>query len=85
MTCLSAELFFVGAVIFFLLATQIEVPRWALILPIAQCAYNMKNDLLWVTFGNAFSPVGKRMTVMVLDWLVIGACFAIYVHHFFTA
>ena len=32
MTCLSAELFFVGSVIFFLLASQTDVPRWALIL-----------------------------------------------------
>ncbi len=85
MSCLSAELFFVGAVIFFLLASQTEVPRWTLILPIAQCAYNMKNDLLWVGFGNTFSPLRKRMTIMTLDWVVIGACFFIYIHHFFAA
>lgn len=85
MTCLSAELFFVGAVIFFLLASQTNVPRWTLILPMAQCAYNMKNDMLWVGFGNIFSPIGKRMTIMALDWIVIGVCFVIYVHHFFTA
>lgn len=85
MTCLSAELFFVGAVTFLLLASQIEVPRWALILPSAQCSYNMKNDLLWVGFGATFSPIRKRMTIMTLDWFVIGACFVIYIHHFFTA
>ncbi len=85
MTCLSAELFFVCAVIFLLLASQTEVPRWTLILPIAQCAYNMKNDLLWVGFGHKFSPIGKPMSIMLLDWLLIGACFIIYIHHFFTA
>lgn len=85
MTCLSAELFFVGAAIFLLLASQADVPRWTLILPMAQCAYNMKNDLLWVGFGNVFSPIGKRMTIMAFDWLVIGVCFVIYIHHFFTA
>ncbi len=85
MTCLSAELFFVGAVTFLLLASQADVPRWVLILPIAQCAYNMRNDLLWVGFGTTFSPIGKRMTIMAIDWLVIGACFIIYIHHFFTA
>ena len=45
----------------------------------------MKNDLLWVGFGNTYSPIRKRMTIMALDWLVIGACFVIYIHHFFTA
>ena len=85
MSCLSAELFFVGATIFLLLASQTEVARWVLILPMAQCAYNLKNDLLWVGFGNIYSPIRKRMTIMTLDWVLIGACFVIYVHHFFTA
>lgn len=85
MTCLSGELFFVGAVILLLMASQTVVPRWALILPIAQCAYNIKNDLLWVGFGNVFSPIGKRMSIMMLDWIVIGACMAVYIYHFFTA
>lgn len=85
MSCLSAELFFVGAVAFFLMASQTHVPRWTLIVPIAQCAYNMKNDLLWVGFGNLLSPIRKRMKVMALDWVVIGGCFAVYIHHFFTA
>lgn len=84
MSCLSAELFFVGATLFLLMASQSEVPRWVLILPMAQCAYNMKNDLIWVGFGKSLSPIRKRMTFMWLDWLVIGVCFAIYVHHFFT-
>ena len=85
MSCLSAELFFVGAAMFLLLASQANVPRWTLILPMAQCAYNMKNDLLWVGFGNTFSPIRKRMTFMALDWVVIGVCFVIYIHHFFSA
>ena len=85
MSCLSAELFFVGAAMFLLLASQANVPRWTLILPMAQCAYNMKNDLLWVGFGNTFSPIRKRMTIMALDWAVIGVCFVIYIHHFFWA
>lgn len=58
---------------------------WTLILPIAQCAYNMKNDLLWVGLGKKFSPIGKPMTFMILDWLLIGVCFTIYVLHFLTA
>jgi|GEM_PF-2318627 len=85
MTNLSAELFFVGAVMLLLMASQTEVPRWVLILPIAQCAYNMKNDLLWVGFGKSLSPIRKPMSVMALDWLVIGICFIIYIIHFFTA
>lgn len=84
MTCLSGELFFVGAVMFLLLASQAAVPRWALILPIAQCAYNMRNDLLWVGLGNVFSPIKKRIAIMMLDWVVIGTCFVIYILHFFA-
>jgi len=88
MTCLAGESFFVGAAIFLLMATQTTVPRWVLILPIAQCAYNMKNDLLGVRLGrkfSKFSPIHKPMTFMMLDWILIGAFFAIYIHHFFTA
>ena len=85
MTNLSAELFFLGAVMLLLMASQTSVPRWTLILPIAQCAYNMKNDLLWVGFGKSLSPIRKPMLVMALDWLVIGICFIVYITHFFTA
>jgi len=85
MTNLSAELFFLGAVMLLLMASQTSVPRWVLILPIAQCAYNMKNDLLWVGFGKSLSPIRKSMSVMALDWLVIGICFIVYITHFFTA
>jgi len=85
MTSLCGELFFLGAVMLLLIASQPSVPRWVLILPIAQCAYNIKNDLLWVGFGKRFSPIRKPMSVMALDWLIIGVCFIIYIIHFFTA
>lgn len=85
MTNLSAELFFLGAVMLLLMASQTSVPRWVLILPIAQCAYNMKNDLLWVGLGKSLSPIQKPMLVMALDWLVIGICFTVYIIHFFTS
>lgn len=85
MTNLSGELFFLGAVMLLLMASQESVPRWVLILPIAQCAYNMKNDLLWVGLGKKLSPIRKPMSFMVLDWLVIGTFFIIYIIHFFTA
>jgi hypothetical protein len=67
------------------MASQESVPRWVLILPIAQCAYNMKNDLLWVGLGKKLSPIGKPMTFMLLDWLIIGTFFIVYITHFFTA
>ncbi len=84
MTKLRGELFFLGAVMLLLMASQESVPRWVLILPIAQCAYNMKNDLLWVGFGKQLSPIRKPMSFMVLDWLIIGTFFTIYIVHFFT-
>jgi len=85
MTNLSAELFFLGGVMLLLMASQTSVPRWTLILPIAQCAYNMRNDLLWVGLGKSLSPIRKPMSVMTLDWLVIGICFIVYIIHFFNA
>ena len=85
MSNLSAELFFLGAVMLLLIASQTSVPRWALILPIAQCAYNMRNDLLWVGLGKSLSPIRKPMLVMALDWFIIGVCFIVYIIHFFTA
>jgi len=85
MTNLCGELFFLGAVMLLLMASQTSVTRWVLILPIAQCAYNMKNDLLWVGFGKNLSPIQKPMSVVALDWLIIGACFITYIVHFFKA
>lgn len=84
MSCLSGELFFVTAVILFLLASQSNVPRWTLILPMAQCAYNMKNSLFWVFLGNVLSPIRQRVSIMILDFVLIGFCFVVYIVHFFS-
>ena len=85
MTCLSGELFFVSATAFLLLAAQVSAPRWTLLIPIAQCAYNMKNNLIWVGLGNTLSPVNKRMKVMIVDCIMIGIWMIIYVSNYFTA
>eukprot|EP00759_Apiculatamorpha_spiralis_P057889 PhF_6_TR8822/c0_g1_i1/m.14001 len=85
MTCLSAELFFVTGLCYFLMAAQSSVPRWTLLIPIAQGFYNMKNDIVWVGLGHIWSPERKRMWLMALDWITVGAFMVIYVHHFFTA
>ena len=84
MSCLAGELFFVAAVILFLLSSQSKVQRWTLILPMSQCIYNMKNSLFWVFLGNKLSPIGKGVHIMILDFLFVGACFIIYIIHFFT-
>ena len=84
MTSLSAELFFVTAVFLFLIASQSYVPRWALILPIAQCGYNLKNNLIWTVFGSNLSPINKRIDYAWIDFAYIAICFIIYVIHFFT-
>ena len=42
MTCLSGELFFVSAITFLLMATQTEVARWVLLIPLEQYVYNIK-------------------------------------------
>ena len=85
MTCLSGELFFLSALCFFLIAVQDKVPRWTLLLPLAQCVYNLKNDLLWVGLSSKFSPIKQRNTIMFLDWASIGVFFIVYIHHYFSA
>lgn len=82
MSNLSAELFFVGAVALLLMASQSVIPRWALIIPMAQAAYNMKNDLIWIGFGKQLSPIGKPITIMLMDTVLIGGCFAVYIYSF---
>jgi len=83
LTCLAGELFFVAAVLVLLMAWVTEVPRWTLIVVMAQCAYNMKNSLIWCFLGNVFSPIKKRVTFMFLDWASIAAFFLIYLLAFF--
>jgi hypothetical protein len=85
MTCLAGELFFVSSVIFFMLGAQTAVPRWTLIIPLAQTSYNLRNSLIWVGFGTTFSPIQKRIKLMALDALCIGTFFIIYVQHFFSS
>jgi len=85
MAFLCSEFFFVCATFYFVMCSREKVPRWTLILPWSQCAYNMKNDLLWVGFGPMMSPESKRITAFINDWVLIGSLFIIYIHHFFTA
>ena len=79
MTCLSGELCFVIAILYFLMAAQEYLFRWTLILPIAQCAYNMKNDCLWLMLGKTWS------FWVLVDTIFIGLCSIIYVFIFFLA
>lgn len=85
MSCVSAELFFVGTVLILLVASQETPPRWAYIAIMAQTSYNMKNDLIWCLLGKIFSPEGKPIYAMYSDWLLIAFFFIVYIHHFFTA
>uniref|UniRef100_A0A7S2UI64 Uncharacterized protein n=1 Tax=Attheya septentrionalis TaxID=420275 RepID=A0A7S2UI64_9STRA len=85
MTCLSGEVFFVAATALGLMATQSAVPRWSLLVPMAQVAYNLKNSLIWCLFYKTFSPVGKPIELMKTDAVTILGLTAVYLHHFFTA
>ncbi|CAB9531828.1 expressed unknown protein [Seminavis robusta] len=85
MTCLSGEVFFVAATALALIATQPAVPRWSLLVPIAQVSYNLKNSLIWCVLYPQFSPVGQPIELMKTDAVCIALLTIVYLHHFFTA
>mmetsp|Transcript_44284 Transcript_44284/g.139054 ORF Transcript_44284/g.139054 Transcript_44284/m.139054 type:complete len:90 (+) Transcript_44284:918-1187(+) len=79
MIYLSGELFFVSAVCFFAMAAQATVPRWTLLVPLAQVSYNLKNTLLWLVLNERFLPTGMPLApVMQADAVFI------YATHFFS-
>lgn len=85
MTCLSGELFFVAVVAMGLMAGQPTLPRWSLLVPLAQTSYNLKNSLIWCLLYPIFSPVGKPIELMRADFCLIAPLAATYVYHYFTA
>jgi hypothetical protein len=85
MTCLSGEVFFVAATALGFIASQSQVPRWSLLIPIAQVAYNLKNSLVWTVLYPYFSPVGKPIELMKTDAVMIALLAVVYLYHFFTA
>lgn len=81
----SDALFSFGA-FYLLLSLQEAAPRWVLYVPIVQCAYNAKNDLVWYPLGPTMSPEGKASFPLgLLDGLTIVPLLCVYVHNFCTA
>jgi hypothetical protein len=85
MSCLSGEVFCVATAAFSLMATQSSVPRWALLVPLAQVFYNLKNSVIWCVLYEQFSPVGEPIELMKTDAVCIALLTLVYLHHFFTA
>ena len=75
---LSGELFFVAVVAYLLMSTLSTVPRWTLLVPLAQVSYNLKNSLIWLVLYGHFSPVGKPNLFMLADFLFIFPSACIY-------
>ena len=67
--CLAAENFFVTSVALGFLLTQQVVPRWTLMTPFAQIAWNLKNHLSW--YFIPLAPEG-RMPFAVSHVLLFG-------------
>lgn len=80
--CLAAENFFVAASSLGFLLTQSSVPRWALMTPFAQLAWNLKNHLSW--FFIPLAPEG-RMPFALVDMILIWPITAVYAYHFVSA
>ena len=78
MTLLAGELFFVATVAYLVMASLHAVPRWALLVPLAQVAYNIKNSLVWLVLFPYFSPTRTPNLFMLADFLFIFPCALVY-------
>ena len=84
LSCLAAENFFVTSAALGMILLQDSVPRWALMVPFAQLAWNLKNHIAWFFLGNYFAPEGA-LPFALLDILIIWPIVAVYAHHFVSA
>jgi hypothetical protein len=80
--CLAAENFFVTSAALGFILMQSSVPRWTLMTPFAQLAWNLKNHLSW--FFIPIAPEG-RMPFALADISLIWPITAVYLHFFFNA
>ena len=87
-TCLAAENFFVTstALGMILLATtndeeQSKVPRWVLMTPLAQLAWNLKNHISWFFMADTFAPEGPLLFALA-DMSIIWPICGIYGYQF---
>jgi len=82
MICLAAENFFVTSTsLGMLLLTKKSVPRWAMMTPIAQLAWNLKNHVAWFFLSGTFAPEGPLYFALV-DMSVIWPITGIYAYNF---
>lgn len=84
LSCLAAENFFVTSTALGMIVMQDSVPRWSLMAPFAQLAWNLKNHLSWYFLADGLAPQGP-LPFALADMVIIWPVVAIYGHHFFTA
>lgn len=82
-TCLAAENFFVTSTALGVLLSLKTLPRWSLMTPYAQLAWNLKNHVHWFFLGKKFAPEGPLLFALV-DIVLIWPITAIYGQHFLT-
>mmetsp|Transcript_36838 Transcript_36838/g.89255 ORF Transcript_36838/g.89255 Transcript_36838/m.89255 type:complete len:208 (-) Transcript_36838:1047-1670(-) len=82
-TCLAAENFFVTstALGMILLQEDSKVPRWALMTPFAQLAWNLKNHVSWFFMAKTFAPEGPLLFALA-DMSIIWPICGIYGYQF---
>ena len=80
MTCLASENFFViSTALGMVLRKKETVPRWAMMPPYAQLAWNLKNHFAW--WFLAATPEGP-LKFALADMVIIWPITAIYCNHF---
>lgn len=83
LSCLAAENFFVTSTSLGMILAQDAVPRWSLMTPIAQLAWNLKNHVSWYFLAGTFAPEGPLLFALA-DIVIIWPITAIYAHNFFN-
>ena len=83
MVCLAGENFFVISTALGMLLMKKSVPRWAMMTPIAQLAWNLKNHVAWFFMAGTFAPEGP-LYFSLMDMAIIWPITAIYASNFLS-
>eukprot|EP00521_Asterionellopsis_glacialis_P003438 CAMPEP_0195264064 /NCGR_PEP_ID=MMETSP0706-20130129/10646_1 /TAXON_ID=33640 /ORGANISM="Asterionellopsis glacialis, Strain CCMP134" /LENGTH=228 /DNA_ID=CAMNT_0040318301 /DNA_START=18 /DNA_END=704 /DNA_ORIENTATION=- len=80
-----ADMFFVGALLFWLMSIQDAVPRWVTWVPLVQSVYNVMNDFRWSFPDHVPGGVAVPYRMIVIDGGVFTSLLLSYVYAYVSA